>query len=801
MVMNKKFFRDMTAIEPKAIVLGNGTRVYASFRGSVHLQTWIGTVGELYERIIILQNVLYVPKLKCNLLSCSKLCMDGYTVNFNSRRCVGLYDGIIQFQGKQHNGIFHVKCLPVLGHSAHANVALIGYRQNERKEGMNLWHARLGHAYPGRINNLLRTKAVKGLHLIKEKTANSVCSDCMKGKQTKQSLRVNQHRSGAKGDCVHSDVCGPMSVESFSGARYFVSFVDDYSGFIKIIPIAKKSDVKKRFIWYHAWLERKFVCSIKRLHSDNGGEFIALSDYLKEKGIEHTMSPSYSPNLNGVAERTNRTIVESARSMLEHASLPRKFWAEAVVYPAKIQNVFNSPRDKKRSRYEIISGMKPSVHHFRVFGCLAWHHIPKELRKKLDAKSEVGIVLNCMETKQFKLWIPSRRVTLVARDVKVVENEFPARNWKDETYDEEQLVQYQKEDHKTVPKRLLPTVSSLHPQQSGAQINREHEHVSEDQEQNPMTSQDVGMVTHYPVTEQENETSGTEEVFGSTNEDSSTSSRYPSRNRKSPSFYVPGSASTAYIAKANMIENEPSSVQEALSMTDAVEWKKAIASELGSLRNHATWDVVEGREDIKVLPTRFVFTRKRNAEGRVIRYKARLVVRGYLQGDIDHTFAPVVDFSTVRLSLAVAVQRSYLIHQMDIRTAFLHGDISGDVFISPPEGVRLCKTGEILKLRKGLYGLKQAPRLWHQKWCSVMTKLGFASMISDPCMYQRNGTWLLVYVDDIIIITKDEDSMKTVKHELGRQLDVKDLGVLRSFLGVTFIRKGSDAWLTQEHYV
>lgn len=799
MVMSKNVFKDMEAIPPRPIVLGDGTRVYGSFRGSVCLRTWIGEIGDLYERTIELSDVLYVPSLKSNLISCSKLCRDGYTVNFNSEKCVGLYDGIIRFQGRQFNGIFRIRCAPFLESSAYANMATTGSNRE-----MDLWHARLGHAYPERIKNLFRTDAVKGLDLTETAGTSKICADCLKGKQTKESLHVNQSRSTVRGAVIHSDVCGPMSVQSFSGANYFVSFIDDYSGFITIVPIANKSDVKRNFLWYQAWLERKFDCSIKRLHSDNGGEFIALASYLKEKGIEHTMSPSYSPNLNGVAERTNRTIVESARSMMEHASLPRRFWAEAVVYAAKIQNVFHSPRDKKRSRYEMMSGTKPSVSHFRTFGCLAWHHIPKELRKKLDAKSEVGIVLNCMENKQFKLWIPSRRVSLIARDVKIVETEFPAQKWKEDNYEDYPIVQLEDENEKESSANTRGEASK-EPQSErlggDEQISSQDE-VRADHEtyQTPLSNNELDLLTHYPSNSQIEETGDTNSTSNTIADTDNPNSRYPTRDRKATSFYVPGSAQLAESASYVAGAEEPSNIEEAMSMQDATQWKEAIRSELDSLRQHRTWEVVKARKNAKILPTRFVFIRKRDESGKVVRHKARLVVRGYFQGNVDHTFAPVVDFSTIRIALSVAVRRRYHIHQMDIRTAFLHGDINADVFISPPEGVVLCQPNEMLKLRKGLYGLKQSPRLWHEKWLSVMDKLGFSALTSEQCMFQRNGVWVLIYVDDIILMSEREDAISSAKQDIGKFLDVKDLGLLRCFLGVTFSRNEEMAWLSQQPY-
>ena len=183
-------------------------------------------------------------------------------------------------------------------------------------------------------------------------------------------------------------------------------------------------------------------------------------------------------------------------------------------------------------------------------------------------------------------------------------------------------------------------------------------------------------------------------------------------------------------------------------------------SELKSLEDHGTWEVVKQPEGVKPLTTRFLFTRKYNEEGQVIRYKARLVARGFLQGSVDHTFAPVVDFGTVRTCLAVAVQRELLVHQMDVRTAFLHGDINDEVYIQEPKGISLCNPGEILKLKRGLYGLKQAPRLWHNKWLSVMKKLLFKRCIADECLFRRGNIWLLLYVDDILLIGKNREHLE-----------------------------------------
>lgn len=136
--------------------------------------------------------------------------------------------------------------------------------------GEELWYHRLGHASVESIRELAQKQFVSGLDLSRPHVASNSCDDCMKGKQRKKSMKYKHIRAAAVGDVIHSDLCGPMSVESFGGSRYYVSFIDEYSGFVTIVPIAKKSDVAESFKKYYAWIERKCNCTVKQLHCDGG---------------------------------------------------------------------------------------------------------------------------------------------------------------------------------------------------------------------------------------------------------------------------------------------------------------------------------------------------------------------------------------------------------------------------------------------------------------------------------------------------------------------------------------------------
>ncbi len=143
---------------------------------------------------------------------------------------------------------------------------------------------------------------------------------------------LKEIRSKCQLELVYSDVCGPMSTPSLSGALYFVMFIDDYSWWCHTYVMKNKFEVLERFKEYQAKVENEFDTKIKCLRTDNGGEYTskAFEDFLKSKGIKHELTVPYTPQQNGVSERMNRTLQDMARTQLAHAKLPRIFWAKAV---------------------------------------------------------------------------------------------------------------------------------------------------------------------------------------------------------------------------------------------------------------------------------------------------------------------------------------------------------------------------------------------------------------------------------------------------------------------------------------
>ena len=335
MVPRMEWLTELRNPAPRNVVLEDGTKIRCNVSGD--LTVFAPEAGTHEGREIVLNKVLYAPQLRSGLLSVGRLCEQGYEISFSPDSYQAHCDDGVAFAANNRKGEYEVDARPLIHEFSFSNRATV------TDETLNLWHQRLVHAHPEGVKKLAKSNFVDGLELHAVFTTKDPCGSCMKGKQTKSTLRTNTSRSSERGAMIHSDVCGPMSGTSFSGCKYFVVFIDEYSGLKTVIPIIRKSDVEEAFTRYQARLERKIACKIKKFHSDDGREFIALEEYMVHQGIEQSMTSPHSPNLNGIAEKGNRTIVECARSMMQNASLPRVFWGEAVSHAAKTRNMFFCP--------------------------------------------------------------------------------------------------------------------------------------------------------------------------------------------------------------------------------------------------------------------------------------------------------------------------------------------------------------------------------------------------------------------------------------------------------------------------
>jgi hypothetical protein len=254
---------------------------------------------------------------------------------------------------------------------------------------------------------------------------------------------------------------------------------------------------------------------------------------------------------------------------------------------------------------------------------------------------------------------------------------------------------------------------------------------------------------------------------------------------------------------------EPVNFDEALSCVDRSKWKSAMKEEYKSLMQNNAWILVDLPDNKRAIQSKWVFKIKQDCKGNVDRYRARLVAKGYDQKsgiDYSETFSPVVRGSTLRLLFALSVNMNVQIDHLDVKTAFLNGDLNEQVYMHQPQGfVVNGQEHKVCLLKKALYGLKQASRSWYEKIHNVLLKLNFKRCDYEPCVYIRCKenclTVIAIYVDDILVFCTNTQEKCHLKNELMQQFEMKDLGEVKSFLGMRVCRKGNTIYVSQKGFI
>ncbi|CAJ2645987.1 unnamed protein product [Trifolium pratense] len=237
-----------------------------------------------------------------------------------------------------------------------------------------------------------------------------------------------------------------------------------------------------------------------------------------------------------------------------------------------------------------------------------------------------------------------------------------------------------------------------------------------------------------------------------------------------------------------------------------VRWIKAMNEELQAFQENFTWDIVSCPPDVKPIGCKWVYSVKLNSDGSLDRYKARLVALGNKQEygiDYDETFAPVAKMTTVRTVISIAASSGWSLHQMDVKNAFLHGDLTEDIYMTPPQDLFSSYKG-VCKLKRSLYGLKQAPRAWYEKFRSTLLGFSFTQSQYDSSLFIHSTSagivLLLLYVDDMVITGSDLASIQRLKQQLQSAFHMKDLGTLHFFLGLEVHSTSKGILLHQHKY-
>ena len=628
----------------------------------------------------------------------------------------------------------------------------------------------------------------------------------------------------------------------------------------------EKSEVEKFFKNFYTMIENQFQSKISILRSDNGTEYYnkVLETFLQEKGVFHQSSCPDTPEQNGLAERKNKHLLEVARAMMFYMNLPKYLWGDAILTASYLINRMPSKVLQYLTPLACFKNFFPHTHitsnlPLKVFGCTAYVHIPKRSRSKLDPLAEKCVFLGytpCQKgykffnpiTKKFHVTLNATflehlpffsknliqgeildesnfwetdplphivldsfnskmdketRITqsrntefdIGLTDMEILRMEKNRSNLEPVVYSRKNIEKSKDplilpaQDHEEFPSEVHPNTSGNSPPFSSSISNPSRVVIPKSSLNpilvNPIQETDLDL----PIALRKGTRTCTRHPIA----------KYISYDNLSAKYR----AFTTKISKLVL----PRNIKEALAEPN---WRLAVFEEMEALRKNGTWEVVQLPSEKKVVGCKWVFTVKSRADGSVERYKARLVAKGFTQTygiDYQETFAFVAKINTIWVLLSLAVNSNWPLFQLDVKNAFLNGDLEEEVFMSLPPGFEEeLGIGRVCRLKKSLYGLKQSPRAWFERFGKVVRRFGFIQSQADHTMFYKHSsegkiTILIVYVDDIILTGDDCGEMNRLKKRLAEEFEIKDLGALKYFLGMEFARSKEGIIVNQRKYI
>lgn len=775
MTHKREWFCDLNEDVGGSVRMGNKTVARVKGVGSIKVVNEDGAV-------IVLSNVRYIPDMDRNLLSLGTFERDGFS--FESKDGVlSIKDGDVRvLTGRRYDTLYLLRWRLSPQESLVAQV---------KSDDTVLWHRRLCHMSQKNMNLL----AKKGLLDKKKISVLETCDDCIYGKAKRVGFNLAQHDTKGKLEYIHSDLWGAPSVPiSLGKCQYFITFIDDFTRKVWVYFLHTKDEAFEKFVEWSRLVENLSNKRIKTLRTDNGLEFCnkQFDGFCESKGIQRHRTCAYTPQQNGVAERMNRTIMEKVRCMLSDSGIPKKYWAEAThtavilinKTPSSALN-FDIP-DKKWY------GKSPVFSYLRRFGCVTFIHTDDG---KLSPRAKKGVLLGYPAgIKGYKVWLLDEKKCAVSRNVIFQENavyrDVEQKQGKITVSEEDQDGSYLDLDLEA---------------EIDISLGGDH--------------RDVGSTSNLPSSpahsQYEAETSGDVEMGSSETPPSYHLVRDRGRREVRPPRRFDDEE---YYAEAHYTTEdgepvEPYDYREARMDQNWSEWSKAMDEEMSSQDKNHTWTVITRPEGQRIIGSRWIYKYKLGTPGvEEPRFKVRLVAKGYAQRegiDYHEIFAPVVKHVSIRILLNIVVQEDLELEQLDVKTAFLHGELKEKIYMTPPEGYESrFKKNEVCLLNKSLYGLKQAPRQWNEKFDNYMTEIGFVRGSYDNCAYIKvlpdgSRIYLLLYVDDMLVAAKNMFDIIELKKELSLRFEMKDLGAAKKILGmeITRNREAGELWLSQESYL
>ena len=720
-----------------------------------------------------------------------------------------------------------------------------------------IWHRRLGHPGEPRMRRLA---SILDIPLVNDDDdhdggPDDVCAACIQAKSVKKQNRQSIPREREPLRRVHVDFWGP-----FLG-RYFLSITDSATRFswIFITDNRRTDTVIHILARWMARQERELGILVVNIRLDNAKEFAALKPWATNRGVELEFTEPYTPPQNGMAERLNRILLEITRAILFQMHIPKRYWYYAVKMANFLRNrtVFNLDSSHHATPFASLYGVSPDLSKLRVPFCKVWYHT--ESNDKLDPRASEGIFVGYTKSANQYLVL-----TRQGREIKVTNPIFledtpgfladePGERTFDAETDPEfhRLISVGHDDNADNDNADILHVEVPNQDEKDQGVS-DHEHSDSPPPQEleadlvePSEPSEASAIplrrstrAKYP-SQASLDSQATEEIYGR-------KSRQERRREEREALRSPARSSRAQVHESKRLNEVanlavtmemfiseddeyalladdslsgynqnlnrvpiPSSYEEAVNdLTFGSRWREAIGQELRNLMRFGTWEFVRRPEGRPVVSCKWVFNVKYGHDGRIERFKARLVARGFSQRkglDFEDTFAPVIRLETLRTLFAIAAIYGLKGHLLDADNAFVGSNLDKEIFMEPPPGLDESEYSSnddyVCQLVKSLYGLKQSANLWNKKVNDFVTTNGFRQSTADPGVFiNDHGVIIALYVDDVLVFAKDLKAIQMTKDMLKSVHTMKDGGLVTKILGIRITWLPDGIRLDQEGY-
>jgi transposase InsO family protein len=580
------------------------------------MRTGKALIAQSDGQLLELVGALFVPGLSRNLISMTQLVQKSAVITRVGQLVRIVIDGTITFDCKNNKNIMEIQ--GEIGPVSKEASALVTTTHFLSTSAFEAWHNRLGHAGLARLQSFL-----PGVKMVKLTS----CDSCMKGKVSRVPFKGHFDKADHPLAVVHADLVGPITPSTNSGKHYFITLVDQHTGFISVTLLHRKSDATEAILEFKAFFENQTEHKMKKLITDGGGKFCnnTLSTVLKSHGIQHNVSPPYTPQHNGLAERANKTIINMARCMLVHSGLAKEWWGEAVRTAALTTNCLPTLSKSEFSPLEQMFKKVPNIGFFRPFGCKTWVvKPPKKRTSKFDSIAWDAILLGYSNDYSCYRVIKTENMEITdTKHAHFDESSFPSLHALNPSPD-------------LFPHLSLPdfSASSSLPFDDDEELAQSPAYGQDDFIRESTTPSppegEVGRERAPSEHEDEVMNEGGDVDNGQSDEQQQPQSRrlilclgpHPSRvdSLINPNNII--ACRTRGAAAFLVTTTEPANHAQAMGCDDRDQWRKAEEVEIANMISHNMWEEIPLQPHHHTIPSTWAYKKKLGADNQVVEFKA-----------------------------------------------------------------------------------------------------------------------------------------------------------------------------------